>query len=215
MNILKGFVALIAMGISGLAVADLEVYAGGSIGSADASAKPGNIQSALVAKGYDITGVSVDSSDNGWRFLAGLRFTDMFAVELGYVDLGESTTKVDGNIIPTQTAQFNQDVANLLPVMPRGMTLAGVFRYQMPSNDRLSFAAKLGVIDADIERQIAGNAARGSDSVNASPYYGVSAGWDINDSWRTVAGVEIFNLADSTDYWSVGFEFRFPNYSSK
>lgn len=213
MNILRVIVSLFALSVSGLALADLEFYAGGKVGGADAESSAQDIGNALIAKGYGITGVSVDSTDTGWHFFAGLQVTEIFGVELGYVDMGEATTQVDGNIIPTQVTQFNQDVANELPVLPRGMTLAGVARFKMPGNDRLSFSAKLGVIDADSERK-ANSGARGSDSDNASPYYGVSAGWDFNDSWRGIVGYEIFNMGDSTEYWSAGVEFRFPAYSN-
>ena len=210
MSFLRGFVILFALGFAGSALADIEIYAGATAGSSDAGASAGSIQSELTAKGWNITGVSVDSKDSGWRFVTGLQFTDIFAVELGYVDLGEISTQVDGSIPPPQAAQFGQDVANALPVMPKGITLAGVARFDVPSVEKLSVALKLGVIDADSERKV--NGARGSDEVDASPYYGVVAGWEFSDSWRGVLGFEVFNMSDTTEYWSAGVEFTFPAY---
>ncbi|MDH3647833.1 MAG: outer membrane beta-barrel protein [Gammaproteobacteria bacterium] len=215
MNLLRGLMLLFAFVVSTSALADAQLYSGLGIGASDADAKPSNVRNALVAKGYDVQSVSVDSEDSGWRFLVGLRFTDVWAVELGYIDLGESTTNVVGNVNPTETAQFTQDVANVLPVMPRGITLAGVARLSMSQlgaqgamGDKLNVALKLGMIDADSEREAAG--AAGQTEVDASPYYGLVLGWEFTELWRGVLGYEVFNMADSTEYWSAGLEYKFP-----
>ena len=216
MNPLRALVVLIALGVSTSALAEVEFYAGFGFGNSNADSSPGHILSALSDKNYDITSVAVDSKDKGWRFLTGLRFSEVWAVELGYIDLGESSTNIVANISPIDTAQFTQDVANVLPVMPRGITLAGVARISAASMgmqgataEDLNIAFKLGMIDADSERKV--NGAFGKDSKDASPFYGVTLGWEFSDFWRGVIGYEVYNMADSTEYWSAGVEFKLPD----
>lgn len=215
MKKLYGLVILLAsVVIAGPAAAEHEWYGGISGGESDADSNAAALVSGLVAKGYDVTSATIDAEDSGWRFHVGLRFTSLFAVELGWVDLGEVNSSVTGNIAPTSAAQFTQDVADSLPVMPRGITLAAVARgtlasmgMQGPAAEKFSVAAKLGMIDADSERKV--NGVRGKDEVEADPYYGFAVGWDFTPQWRGVLGFEVFNLADSTSYWSAGVEYRF------
>ena len=206
MKKLHGFVILLAsVMLCGPAAAEHEWYGGISGGSSDADSNATALVNGLVAKGYDVTSATVDAEDSGWRLHVGLRFTDIFAVELGWVDLDEVSSAVTGNIAPSNSAQFTQDVADALPVMPRGITLAAVARGML--TEKISVAAKLGMIDADSEREV--NGARGKSEVEDDPYYGFGLGYDFTPQWRGVVGFEVFNLADSTSYWSAGLEYRF------
>ena len=217
MNTFRSLVFLFALAFAGPALADYELYFGTGIGRSDSGSDPAALQSSLAGQGYDITAVTVDAEDGGGRIHVGLQFTDTWAVELGFVDLGKVQAEVTGVVPSSQVAQFTQDVADALPVMPRGLTLAAVARKTMTEmgweagaiTDNLSFALKLGLIDADSKRSLGG--VSGHNEVNADPYYGLNVGFDFTDNTRGIIGYEIFNLADSTDYWSLGLEVRFPN----
>ncbi|MDH3588436.1 MAG: outer membrane beta-barrel protein [Gammaproteobacteria bacterium] len=217
MNTLRSLVVLFALVFAGPALADYELYFGTGIGRSDSGSDPAALQSTLARQGYDITAATVDAEDGGGRILVGLQFTDTWAVELGFVDLGKVRAEVAGVVPSSQVAQFTQDVADALPVMPRGLTLAAVARKTMTEmgwepggiTDNLSFALKLGLIDSDAKRSVSG--VSGHNEVNADPYYGLNVGIDFSDNWRGIIGYEIFNLADSTEYWSLGLEVRFAN----
>ncbi|MBT8137897.1 MAG: porin family protein [Gammaproteobacteria bacterium] len=198
---------------SGHVSADVEFYTGLAIGQSDSEARGSDVAARLSS--YDVDSVSVDGDDTGWRFYVGLTFTDILAIEFGYADLGDVSTNVAADISPSETAQFATDVANALPVMPAGLTLAGVARFGFadmgatgPLAQKLSVALRLGMIDADSDRDATG--ASGRDESDASPYYGVSLGMDFNDNWRGSVGYEVFNMDDRAGFWSAGVEYRIP-----
>ncbi len=211
MNYLRGLVVLFALAASSAALADYQLYGGLGIGRSDADVSAADMTNRLNALGHNVTGATVDSEDGGWRFLMGLSFTDMLAVEFGYVDLGEVRTSVTADTPPADVARFTQDVANGIPVMPRGLTLAGVIRFPLGQNGmaaNTNIALKLGIIDADSDREV--NGASGIDETNGSAFYGVTFGYNFNETWRGVIGYEVFDFGDSVSYWSAGLEFTFP-----
>ena len=102
---------------------DTGLYLGGSVGASK------------FRTSCDDVPVSCDDKDTGWKLFAGYQFTDNFAVEGGYTDLG----KVTANGIVSGAAASAEAKA-------KGWEFVGVASF--PIYDRFSIYGKAGVFRA-------------------------------------------------------------------
>jgi OOP family OmpA-OmpF porin len=193
--------------------ADSGWYVLGSVGQAkyDTESKS-SIDSDLQASvaPLDLASSSLDDSDSGYKLQVGYQFNQNFAVEGGYIDLGELVYKARvtdgfdsvGARLKTEAHGFNVSAVGILPL--------GSF----------SLFAKVGVIDAKVESKGSvegvGNVAS-EDSTDVKPLFGLGAGYSFGDHLGVRVEWERFsNLGDDdstgegdVDLVSAGLIFKF------
>ncbi|MEL7451088.1 MAG: outer membrane beta-barrel protein [Pseudomonadota bacterium] len=209
---LTSTLAVLLMPLS--AFAQTALYVGGSVGRGDINASDAKIASQLRDLGNTIQSVAFDGEDSAYRVYAGVHLTEYFAVELGYADLGSSSTDIVGDA----TDKLLEDAAAVAPAMPRGPTLTGVayipttlFGVDDQSNwSRLSLFLKLGFIDSDTRGEATVNGEEVSRKVDkAETLYGVGLQWKMTDRVSFRAEVEAFDYDRSVRYPSASLQFRF------
>src|SRR5688572_1012302 len=86
------FVAALASAPAAAQMGMSSVYIGGSFGQSE------------VKDGCEgLGGISCDEKDTAWKLFGGFQLTPMFAVELGYADLGEISASAAGITASAET----------------------------------------------------------------------------------------------------------------
>ena len=93
---------LLAMGMTGSAVAETGFYAGASVGQATIDACDGV--------------VNCDDEDTGWKIFGGWELNPNIALEAAWVDLGEVSGTVAGSTVSGEADGFVFDVRGTLPL---------------------------------------------------------------------------------------------------
>jgi hypothetical protein len=158
-------------GVDGLAVETL-------VENSDVSAK---------VAGWNTTGTAEvdDSSRTGWRVYGGLPLTDTLFVELGWLDMGEITTRFSS--IPEST-----NPAQLAPISPQsGKGIELGMRWQV--TDRFEYlkpSLRAGVWMMDFKQRYIDDAgiAQNSEGDNVA-FIGADAQWVLNNNWSTKLGI--------------------------
>lgn len=111
--------------------------------------------------------VSCDGDDSGFGLFAGYQFSEHFALEAAYMDLGEAVaTYRESGIDNSYVGSMRAGELSLLG--------------RLPLNDKLDLFAKVGTFHWDGENQ--GPVTRRSDS-DWSPMAGVGAEYQLSSSW--------------------------------
>lgn len=138
----------------------------------------------------DISGVSVDDSDTGYKVFAGYNINANFAVEGFYADLGELSATFGGNKAKVESDTFG---AALLAKLPLG--------------EKAEVFAKLGYQFWDAEASV--NSYDLADDDGSDAVYGIGAAYRFNNvSIR--AEYERFELdSEDVDLLSAGVAYNF------
>ncbi len=196
------------------ALAETALYVGGSVGRGDINASNAKLARELRNLGNAVNSVTFDGEDSGYRVYAGIHLTSYLAFEIGYMDLGSSSTSVDGQA----TAKLLKDAARVAPAMPRGPTLTAVgfipatlLGFDADSGwARLSLLVKLGFIDPDITvKTTVGNTEVSRPVDNAETLYGLGLQYKMTDRVAFRAEVEALDFDRSVRYPSASMQFRF------
>jgi OOP family OmpA-OmpF porin len=143
--------------------AEIDWFVGLGGGSASSNYDSSTFAPGMASLGHTVSNVSIDDSSTGYKAFGGMTINQFFGVELGYVDLGESTLSFDANT--NDPAQMVADAGTLLPVSGSGVSFAAIGRY--PFGDRGAVFAKLGgfswTADAPVEIT-SGGVAQSDDS---------------------------------------------------
>lgn len=188
-------------------------YVVGSLGQAKVQdSSKSDIDAELISAGVTGLSSSMDDTDTGYKLQVGYSFTPNWAIEGGYVDLGEMSYKATGSLGGVAGNAKATVEAN-------GWNIAGVGT--MPINQQFSLFGKLGAIYADVDAKATLTGGGGSISDKASTTdwkanFGFGATYQFNKQWGMRAEWERFsNLGDSdtgesdVDLLSVGVVFRF------
>jgi 6-phosphogluconolactonase (cycloisomerase 2 family) len=159
------------VGVDGLSVTT-------SVENADVSAK---------VTGWNTTGMAEvdDSSRTGWRVYGGLPLTDTLFVELGWLDLGEITTRFNGVHESTTSAQLT----SISPQSGKGIELG--MRWQVTDRfEHLKPSLRAGVWMMDFKQRYIDDAgiAQNSEGDNVA-FIGADAQWVLSNNWSTKLGV--------------------------
>jgi OOP family OmpA-OmpF porin len=190
-------------------------YVLGSVGQSRFGSGSGASEGALTSSAHltvdDNPGSAsrFDSRDLGYKLQFGYNFNQNFAVEGGYVDLGQQNYHVnfDSGSGHAKTSDNGLNIAAL-----------GIIPVEGP----FSVFGKVGVIDAKVDYHLSGSDAGGSfadahEKIKFSPEYGVGVMYSLND----VADlrVEAERFADlgkksttgenNVDLLSLGVSYRF------
>ena len=180
-------------------------YVGFGAGQSNFDIDTGALDSAAIDAGFGSSDTSVrDDSDTAWKFFGGYRFNENMAVELGYVDLGEASTRTV-TTGPNATIDADVDVS--------AVTLAVLGIY--PINESFEVFGKVGAYRWDSDGK-AVTTAGGGASVSESddgvdPMLGLGVSWNATENFAIRAEYEYFSDAgdDDVDMWSASAVFNF------
>ena len=147
------------------------------------------------------SGSSLDNDDTTWALTAGYRFNERFAVEVGYVDLGESAGTLRGG---TTTVPAFASIER----SGSGFTVAGVATWQFGNWEPY---LRLGVLFTETELTFSGangSAAFSGKSTDRStdPFGGLGLAYRFNDRWRAKTELTFYDDAATA---TIGFAYRF------
>jgi OOP family OmpA-OmpF porin len=142
----------------------------------------------LLAAGFDAVEweSSLDDSDIGWGLQVGYRFNRYFAVEGGYIDLGETLYDADFDVTVVG-ATFPVEAS--IQLQSAGPTAAAVA--MLPVSERFDVSAKVGMYFADTlwrlrVRDLAFDENLEHVEIGAGEqelFAGIGGTWNINDSY--------------------------------
>lgn len=116
---------LLCSGTAAAAPGDL--YLGPGLMYVSGSNQKDDINNKLKAQGLNASVTEYDDSRYGWSINGFLQLAPYWGVELGYVDLGKVSVKIDG--VAADVDSFLNSVSDLHPVTANGVTLALMGRY--------------------------------------------------------------------------------------
>ncbi|MDH3670350.1 MAG: porin family protein [Gammaproteobacteria bacterium] len=134
----------------------------------------------------DVDASALDD-DSGQKFYGGYQFTDRYALEGGYTDLGSFDIDV-----PLVAGDVEVD----------GIQVAGVASF--PLRDRFSIFGKAGIYmwDSDVSVPVLGSSDDGTDIMYGFGLNYGAGNWGVRGEW------EHFDADDDVDMLSVGVIYR-------
>lgn len=194
---LNKYVVALTCTLAAAAHADTNFYVLGSAGVTQTSVSKGDINKLLESAGATVNSSSVDNNDTGYKFQVGYQLMKNFAVEGGYVDLGQAEfkSKTTGGDIKTdwEAKGWNLDAVGIVPL-----------------TDHVSLLAKFGVIQAKVEAKA--HATGASDSTSAShiaSIFGFGAAYAFNNNLSIRAEAESYNSLGNADKTGKGDVYLF------
>ncbi len=179
-----------------------DFYGVGSIGASHFDVSKNDIDNVLRSSGFSGFSSSLKQNGFGYKAQLGYQVNKYFAVEGGYVDLGEAKYSVSG-----------PGLGGDLKLKASGANIAALGIY--PIDDTFSVFGKLGVIDA--KTKLEGNGVSDS-TTKAKLNFGVGASYALAKDLALRAEIEQFNkLGDdnttgkkvNVNLYSVGVAYRF------
>jgi OOP family OmpA-OmpF porin len=127
-------------------------YGGLSVGQARVKIDEPRITAGLLSQGLNTTAIVSDEKDSAYKLLLGYQFSQNFALEGGYFNLGkfsfQSTTAPAGSLNGEIKLQgLNLDLVGRLPLSERWSALARVGAQVANARDRFSGTGAVRVLD--------------------------------------------------------------------
>ncbi|EGM76015.1 putative Ig domain-containing protein,BNR/Asp-box repeat protein [Rheinheimera sp. A13L] len=211
--VLAGAVVLRRRSVLGLAAVALlsfspfsqsaDWYLQGSIGHSKADQK----QSRLVEELPNGTITGFDDSDGSFGVNLGYQLHPVFALELGYLDLGEASSQISAESLTPQ--QYHELVKAVTPVLVDGFTVGG--RFTLWQNEQWAVEVPLGLMfwKSDIESRMDDSVIR-SDSDGVDLVLGVQLNYQLTEKWTLGVGFQQFSLKpNDVNSWLVSLRTRF------
>jgi len=170
-----------------------DLYVVGSVGQSRLDVKKSDYDTPLTAAGVKLQSSSLSRTDTAWKAQVGYRFSEVFAVEGGYVDLGKAT----------YSATATGGVVNG-SLKASGLNLAAVGN--LPLGDAFTVFGKLGVIAARVEGEVSASGVGGSysgsnSSTNLRGNWGIGASYAIDHNFAVRVEAEQFSkLGDNKTF---------------
>ena len=182
------------------------LYGGGMYGVVDHTSSAEDVDEELAKRGYTTT-TSFDNDDSAYEAFIGYRFSRPFGVELSYVNLGEVESVIAAN--PPDINVFLEDVADVHPVLGRGVQLEGRWFAWNNEDLELSLSAGLWLWEADVDARAAtGQRGEGSPD-DLDPTFGAAATFGLRERWDLRAAWDRFYLdGDAADAFWIGVQAR-------
>lgn len=168
-------------------------YLGVSLGHATTDVNNRDLNRLFSDLNLAANSIELDDSDTSYNVFVGYRFTRYFALEAGYLDLGERSLKFAGST--TAPSDFYDKASTVYPLAGDGFNLSLVGIY--PITDSLSVSAKLGVFDwqGDYHTHKMDGTQQKRSSSGEDFFYGAEINYQISDDWQVFVGAELHQLA--------------------
>jgi OmpA-OmpF porin, OOP family len=138
MKTIRYLIAASALSVFSAAAYPDNWYVMVSAGSAETKNTPAKIENDLAAAGATNIRSSSNDSNNGYKFQLGYKFSPYFALEGGYVNLGDYAFDA---AFDSGTLKYDASI--------RGLNVSGVG--MLPLGEQLALFGKLGIIGAKVD----------------------------------------------------------------
>jgi outer membrane protein OmpA-like peptidoglycan-associated protein/opacity protein-like surface antigen len=189
-------------------------YIGGQLGFAKTDLSSSEIQSFNQASGLDVSSIDIDDSGFASTLFVGYQFSQYFAVEAGYMDLGDRSVSFVGK--DTDIGNFYDNAQRIYPQSGAGASVAVVGSWPLSSS--LKVSAKLGYLNwkgdystLDHSTNASSDGISGSDSISGGDIWsGVEINYQVNDKFQLYLSAEHFELErDATNMLALGVRYHF------
>jgi autotransporter-associated beta strand protein len=199
---LVGLAAVVLLWFSPASQAE-DWYVQGSVGYSKADQQ----QSRLVEELPDGTITAFDDKDSSYSLALGYQVHPYVAVELGYQDLGEASTEINGESL--SPAQYHELVKAVSPVLVDGYTAA--VRFSLWQNEVLNIEVPVGLFfwESEIESRMGSSVLR-SESDGNDWYLGVQLNYQLAPAWHAGLGYQQLNLEpNDVNSWQLSLRYSF------
>lgn len=211
---LPGRISLIVLSLLGSQIAfaaEPGWYAGASVGEAQADVDVQSPGAVALSNGFTGLSLNKDEDDTAYKIFGGYQFSDYFALEGGYFDLGDYRYNVNA-LTPGATWTGRAKVRGL------NLDLVGI----LPMGERFSAFGRVGAVYAENKNTYRGYGAAtvasfGDDDNDSTHKYGVGLQYRINDNMSARLEAERYEIEDAffdrdrIDVYSLGLVYRFGN----
>ncbi|RDW95428.1 hypothetical protein J057_24475 [Marinobacter nanhaiticus D15-8W] len=180
------------------------VYLTASLGYAYTDIDARELEGRFADRGYQASVISEDGDRLAGMIGAGYRLNDQFAVEVAYIDLGDTE-------VHFQSTPINRKIAEVHPESGQGPAASVTYRYGL--GERWGLGARVGVFfwEGDYGTSQGGVAVADTSDDGTDLYYGIGADYRYSELLSLRTEVQRFEFdRDPTYYVSAGLDFHFP-----
>lgn len=185
-------------------------FVGGDLGQAKTHISAENLEQFFQLSALNAEVVSIDKSDAAYQVYAGYQFYDAFALQAGYIDLGERSARFLGNT-QDQSAFFD-NLEHVYPESGAGAFIAAIGTYSI--SDEVKLSGKLGYLSwkADyVTNTLQNNVGMDKHSGN-DLFLGAELGYQWSESWVLYGAYHRFKFdRDTNSMLSFGARYYFAN----
>ncbi|MCS6153737.1 tandem-95 repeat protein [Shewanella baltica] len=148
---------------------------------------------------------SVDDKDTAFGLSVGYQWTPMVAIELGYADFGNGSSRIEGASLTP--AQYHEQVKAVTPVLADGVMLG--LRFTLLQHDAWRFEMPIGLFrwQADISSTM-GNSRLTTELDGTDWYAGVRFSYQVSDAWSVGLGYQYVDI-EPNDFLSYQLNLRY------
>ncbi|WP_093981700.1 Ig-like domain-containing protein [Shewanella algae] len=193
---------LLAIGVSFNAQARWSVNL--NLGYSHARLSESDINQALPA---EVKLTEVDKEDFAWSVALNYQANDAWALQFGYLDLGETSLMLGGSTLDPQALQ--QSLANLGPQLASGVTAGAEYRFWRYHDWSFSLNGGIFIWESDFSSQWQQQELRYDDS-GVDFYWGLGGQYQLSEQWAIRADYRRYMLdRNQVDGVFIGLEFFF------
>ncbi|MBO2550250.1 fibronectin type III domain-containing protein [Shewanella algae] len=193
---------LLAIGVSFNAQARWSVNL--NLGYSHARLSESDINQALPA---EVKLTELDKEDFAWSVALNYQVNDAWALQFGYLDLGETSLMLAGSTLDPQALQ--QSLANLGPQLASGVTAGAEYRFWRYRDWSFSLNGGIFVWESDFSSQWQQQELRYDDS-GVDFYWGLGGQYQLSEQWAIRADYRRYMLdRNQVDGVFLGLEFFF------
>ncbi|MBO2655945.1 fibronectin type III domain-containing protein [Shewanella algae] len=193
---------LLAIGVSFNAQARWSVNL--NLGYSHARLSESDINKALPA---EVKLTELDKDDFAWSVALNYQASDAWALQFGYLDLGETSLMLAGSTLDPQALQ--QSLANLGPQLASGVTAGAEYRFWRYHDWSFSLNGGIFIWESDFSSQWLQQELRYDDS-GVDFYWGLGSQYQLSEQWAIRADYRRYMLdRNQVDGVFLGLEFFF------
>ncbi|WP_345881143.1 Ig-like domain-containing protein [Shewanella algae] len=193
---------LLAIGVSFNAQARWSVNL--NLGYSHARLSESDINKALPA---EVKLTELDKDDFAWSVALNYQASDAWALQFGYLDLGETSLMLAGSTLDPQALQ--QSLANLGPQLASGVTAGAEYRFWRYHDWSFSLNGGIFIWESDFSSQWLQQELRYDDS-GVDFYWGLGSQYQLSEQWAIRADYRRYMLdRNQVDGVFIGLEFFF------
>ncbi|MEL4877936.1 Ig-like domain-containing protein [Shewanella algae] len=193
---------LLAIGVSFNAQARWSVNL--NLGYSHARLSESDINKALPA---EVKLTELDKDDFAWSVALNYQASDAWALQFGYLDLGETSLMLADSTLDPQALQ--QSLANLGPQLASGVTAGAEYRFWRYHDWSFSLNGGIFIWESDFSSQWLQQELRYDDS-GVDFYWGLGSQYQLSEQWAIRADYRRYMLdRNQVDGVFIGLEFFF------
>ncbi|MCM2526949.1 Ig-like domain-containing protein [Shewanella algae] len=193
---------LLAIGVSFNAQARWSVNL--NLGYSHARLSESDINKALPA---EVKLTELDKDDFAWSVALNYQASDAWALQFGYLDLGETSLMLAGSTLDPQALQ--QSLANLGPQLASGVTAGAEYRFWRYHDWSFSLNGGIFIWESNFSSQWQQQELRYDDS-GVDFYWGLGGQYQLSEQWAIRADYRRYMLdRNQVDGVFLGLEFFF------